>query len=169
MEISAIIRELFNFESPDAVTDWSAVDDSVMGGRSASQLLYCAAGFAVFTGTVSLAHRGGFASIRSCVLDLAAPGAQAICLECCGDGRHYKLNLRTDDAFDGINYQAGFEGTPHPWRTIHLPVAAFSPTFRGRRIAAPPLDPARIRQVGLMIAGGQAGAFELRVRSIRAT
>jgi len=32
---------------------------------------------------------------------------------------------------------------------------------------APPLDPARVRQVGLMIADRQAGPFSLAVRSIR--
>jgi len=33
---------------------------------------------------------------------------------------------------------------------------------------APPLDPARVRQIGLMIADRQAGPFALAVRSIRA-
>jgi hypothetical protein len=43
------------------------------------------------------------------------------------------------------------------------------PTFRGRVVAtAPPLDPGRVRQVGLMIADRQAGAFRLAVRSISA-
>ena len=163
-----MIRVLFNFESPDSVTDWSAIDDGVMGGQSASQMLYRDTGFAVFTGTVSLAHGGGFASVRSRALDLAAPGAEAYSLEVCSDGRRFKLNLRTDDTFDGVNYQATFEGTPHQWSSIHLPLSEFSPTFRGRRVAAPPLDPGRVRQVGLMVADGQAGPFELGVRWIRA-
>ena len=52
-------------------------------------------------------------------------------------------------------------------RTVRLPVAEFRPTFRGRVVAtAPPLDPARVRQVGLMIADRQAGSFSLAVRSI---
>jgi len=53
------------------------------------------------------------------------------------------------------------------WRTLVLPLADFSPRFRGRVIpAAPPLDAVRIRQVGLMIAGRQAGPFALGIRRI---
>ena len=163
-----MIRELFNFEGPDSVADWSAIDDSVMGGQSASRLIHDDAGFAVFAGTVSLARGGGFASVRSRALDLAAPGAVTYSLEVFNDGRRYKLNLRTDDTFDGVTYQTAFEATPSQWITVILPVSEFSPTFRGRQVAAPALDPQRVRQVGLMVADRQAGPFELKVRWIRA-
>jgi hypothetical protein len=90
-------------------------------------------------------------------------------LEVRGDGKRYKLNLRTDDAFDGVNYQVAFETPRDQWTTVRLPVAGFRATFRGRIMAtAPPLDPARVRQVGLMIADRQAGSFSLAVRSIGA-
>jgi hypothetical protein len=43
----------------------------------------------------------------------------------------------------------------------------FRASFRGREVTdAPPLALARIRQVGLMIAARQAGAFELQIRRI---
>ena len=72
----------------------------------------------------------------------------------------------TDDAFDSINYQASFAPEP-TWQTLHIPLATFRATFRGREVTgAPALDPARIRQVGLMIAERQAGAFALEVRRI---
>jgi hypothetical protein len=46
-------------------------------------------------------------------------------------------------------------------------LTAFGASFRGREVAgAPPLDPARIRQIGLMIASRQAGAFSLAIRQI---
>ena len=72
----------------------------------------------------------------------------------------------TDDAFDGVNYQASFAPEP-TWQTLHIPLSTFRATFRGRDVpSAPALDPARIRQVGLMIAERQAGAFALEVRRI---
>ena len=163
-----MVRELFNFERPDSVADWSSIDDSVMGGQSASRLIHDDAGFAVFAGTVSLARGGGFASVRSRALDLAAPGAVTYSLEVFSDGRRYKLNLRTDDTFDGVKYQVAFKASPSLWTTVILPVSEFSPTFRGRQVAAPALDPLRVRQVGLMVADRQAGPFELKVRWIRA-
>ena len=114
---------------------------------------------------MSLAQGGGFASVRSAPQDLGAPGAGAYALDVRGDGKRYKLALRTDDAFDGISYQATFVAPADEFTTIRLPVSAFVATFRGRAFAsAPPLDPAQVRQVGLVIADGQAGPFELQLR-----
>lgn len=162
-------RELFRFDSAASVTDWYAIDDAVMGGVSRSRLRHDAAGHAVFEGVLSLDNRGGFASVRSRPRDLGAAGAVAYLLEARGDGRRYKLNLRTDDAFDGMNYQAEFEPPAGAWASVRLPLDAFAPTFRGRHVpGAPPLDPARLRQVGLLIADRQAGSFSLDVRSMGA-
>jgi len=164
-----MFRELFRFESAASVADWSAIDDGVMGGVSRSRLRHDTLGHAVFEGTVSLERNGGFASVRSRALDLAAAGALAFLLEVRGDGKRYKLNLRTDDAFDGVNHQAAFEAPASAWTVVRLPLSAFSPSFRGRVVpGAPPLDPARVRQIGLMIADRQAGPFLLAVRWIRA-
>ncbi len=164
----AMSRELFRFESAASVADWSAVDDRVMGGVSRSQMRHDPDGHAVFEGEVSLENNGGFASVRSRPLDLAAAGAAACVIEVRGDGKRYKLNLRTDDAFDGVNYQAVFEPPAGVWTLMRLPLSAFRPSFRGRSVpGAPPLDPARLRQIGLMIAERQAGPFALAVHSIR--
>jgi len=161
-------RELFRFESAAAVTDWSAIDDAVMGGVSRSRLRHDPAGHAVFEGTVSLERNGGFASVRSRPLDLGVAGAIAWLLDVCGDGKRYKLNLRTDDAFDGVNHQAAFEAPAGAWTVVRLPLSEFRASFRGRGVpGAPALDPARVRQIGLMIADRQPGPFALAVRSIR--
>ena len=159
--------DLFRFDTAAAVTAWSAIDDAIMGGVSKSRLRHDPAGHAVFEGEVSLQHGGGFASVRSAALPLGAPLARACVIEVFGDGKRYKLNLRTDDAFDGVNYQAAFEPPAGTWAVLRLPLAAFLPTFRGRRVTgAAPFDPARLRQVGLMIADRQVGRFALAVRSI---
>ena len=162
-------RLLFDFESAGSVADWSAIDDGVMGGISRSRLRHDPAGHAVFEGMVSLERNGGFASIRSRPLDLGAPAAADYLIELCSDGKRYKLNLRTDDAFDGVNYQGVFDAPAGTWTTVRLPVLLFRPTFRGRSVpGAAPLDPARVRQMGFMIADRQAGPFALALRSIRA-
>ena len=62
---------------------------------------------------------------------------------------------------------ASFAPTGGDWQTLRLPISAFGATFRGRDFpCAPALDPAQIRQVGLMIAARQAGPFALDIRSI---
>ena len=150
-------RPLIDFASAAAVARWSAIDDAVMGGVSRSQLQHDPAGHAIFSGIVSLEHNGGFASVRihSYLIDL------------CGDGKRYKLNLRTDNSFDGVNYQAVFEAPAHLWTQLSLPRTDFQPSYRGRRVpGAPPFDPARLQQIGLMIADRQAGPFALAIRSI---
>jgi hypothetical protein len=163
-----MVRALFRFDTDASVAAWQAIDDVVMGGVSRSRLHYDPAGHAVFDGVVSLENRGGFASVRSRPSTLGVPGALDYVIEARGDGRRYKLNLRTDDGFDGVNYQAGF-APPTAWSVLRLPIASFRASFRGRPVAgAPPLDPARVRQIGLMIADRQAGPFALAVRSIAA-
>ncbi len=160
---------LFDFIDRGAVTEWGAIDDRVMGGISSSQLRHDPTGHAVFEGNVSLERNGGFASIRSTPAGRGKPGTQTCFIEARATGRRFKLSLLIDDAFDSINYQASFAPEP-TWQTLHIPLATFRATFRGRDVpGAPALDPARIRQVGLMVAERQAGASALEVRRIGLT
>jgi NADH dehydrogenase [ubiquinone] 1 alpha subcomplex assembly factor 1 len=158
---------LFDFTDPRAASAWHAIDDRVMGGASRSALRYDPAGHAVFEGSVSLERNGGFASVRCRPADHGLPGAEVCLIELRGDPRQFKLSLLTDDGFDSLTHQSSFTPTGVDWQTVHLPLSGFRASFRGREVpGAPPLDPARIRQVGLMIAARQAGAFSLQVRRI---
>jgi hypothetical protein len=149
------------------VVRWNPINDSVMGGVSHSQLRYDPAGHAVFAGHVSFENNGGFASVRCQPCDLGRKEVVAYLLEVRGDGKRYKLNLRTDNGFDGVNYQARLEPPAAIWTTCRLACADFLPSWRGRPVPdAPPLDTARLRQIGLMIADRQEGPFALAVRSI---
>jgi hypothetical protein len=150
------------------VRTWSAIDDRVMGGVSRSRLRHETAGHAVFEGEVSLDRSGGFASVRSCPGARGLAGASHCVIEARGGaGKQFKLSLITDNCLDSPSHQASFVVTGHEWQTLALALADFRASFRGRELAgAPELDPARIRQVGLMIAARQAGPFSLDVRSI---
>ncbi len=162
-----LMKHLFNFKDPIAAAAWHPIDDRVMGGLSRSALRSDPAGHSVFAGEVSLEQNGGFASVRSTPGDRGQAGATACLMEVRGDNKQFKLSLLTDDGFDSLNYQAGFTPAGQDWQTLHLPLTAFRASFRGREVVgAPPLDPARIRQVGLMIAARQAGPFNLDIRWI---
>lgn len=157
---------LFDFRDPAAAETWRAIDDRVMGGVSRSRLRHDPAGHAVFEGEVRCERGGGFASVRSPVVHPGLAGASACLLEVRGPGRRFLLNLRDDVAFDGVHHQAGFSPAA-VWQTLSLPLSAFCPGFRGRpRPEVGPFDPARLRQIGLMIAGGQAGPFALEIRRL---
>lgn len=160
-------RLLFDFTDPAAVAEWAPIDDRVMGGVSHSRLRHAPQGHAVFEGEVSLDRGGGFASVRCRPGARGLPGARACLIDVRADGRRYKLSLLVDDGLDGMNYQIGFMPVGRDWQTLRLPLAALRATFRGREIAAAQaLDPAAIRQVGLLIADRQAGAFSLHIRRI---
>jgi hypothetical protein len=155
---------LLDFVEPDEVALFRPVDDVVMGGVSRSRFEQAEPGVARFSGEVSLEQGGGFASVRTPPRDWGAQGARALLLRVRGDGRRYKLTLRTDDAFDGVQYQARFEPAAGEWTVVQLPLADFTASFRGRPVSgAPPLDPAAIRALGFMISDRQAGPFELLV------
>ncbi len=158
---------LFNFSDPRAVAVWNPINDGVMGGVSSSQLCHDPAGHAVFAGHVSFENNGGFASVRCQPCDLGRKDVIAYLLEVRGDGKRYKLNLRTDNSFDDVNYQARFDPPAGIWTTCRLASADFLPNWRGRPVPeAPPLDMARVQQIGLMIADRQEGPFALAIRSI---
>ena len=162
-------RVLFNFAEAAAVASWQPINDSVMGGVSVSSLRFDPAGHAVFEGSVSFERNGGFASVRCLPQAFAIERAAGLQIEALGDGKAYKLNLRTDDGFDGVNYQTRFRPAAGAWDSCCLAVADFQPTWRGRPVPdAPPLALTRLRQVGLMIADRQAGPFRLAVRCISA-
>lgn len=146
---------------------WNPINDGVMGGVSHSQLRHDPAGHAIFTGQVSFDNNGGFASVRCQPGDFGRNEVIAYLLEIRGDGKRYKLNLRTDNSFDGVNYQARLEAPAAIWTTCRLASADFLPSWRGRPVPdAAPLDTARLRQIGLMIADRQEGPFALALRSI---
>jgi len=152
---------------PGAVLEWRAINDGVMGGVSRGGAEIARDGWLVFAGEVSLEKNGGFASVRTAPRPLGTTGARAVRLEVRGDGRRYKLNLKTDVAFDGVQYQAAFATPAGEWTSLTLPLTAFAPKHRGRDVPdAPPLDPARIVTLGFLISDRQAGPFRLEVRVI---
>ena len=159
---------LIDFTDTDRSSDWIIVNDGVMGGKSTSSMTISDSGIAVFSGEVSLENNGGFASTRTVVEERALSRCDGAVIRVRGDGRTYQFRIRTDTGFDGLAYRHEFEAVKGEWQEISLSFSDFEPTFRGRIVDdAGPLDPARIRQAGFMIADKQAGEFKLEVDWIR--
>lgn len=149
-------------------TEWAAIHDTVMGGVSDGGIVRTDRGTGIFSGTLSLEHGGGFASVRAALgaRDLAAYDGLAVRVR--GDGRTYQLRLRTDDDFDGVAHRAEFATAPGEWTEVRLPFDSFVPTFRGRVLEdVPPLDPARVRALSFMVADRRAGPFSLEIEWVR--
>jgi monofunctional biosynthetic peptidoglycan transglycosylase len=156
-------------ELPEETTDrWQVVNDGVMGGLSRSEISFDESG-ATFEGDVSLRNDGGFASVRTLLPETDLSRWDGIALRVEGGGRTFQLRILTDDAGDGVAYRARFETPVEGARQVRIPFRTLEPTWRGRVVPDHgPLDPAQIRQIGFLIADGQAGPFRLRVEWIRA-
>ena len=161
------VEVLVDFRSETG--SWSVVNDGVMGGRSSSEIRSTGDGSAVFQGNLSLENNGGFASIRTDVPAGVLAGRSRLVIRVRGDGKRYQVRLRTSGSFDGIAYRADFETTANAWTTIEIPLEIFEPSFRGYRPPnAEPLDPAEVRQIGLMLTDKQEGPFRLEIAWIGA-
>jgi NADH dehydrogenase [ubiquinone] 1 alpha subcomplex assembly factor 1 len=162
-------KKLYDFSDPKAAAGWTAIHDVVMGGRSAGDIESTADGSMLFEGVVSLENNGGFASIRSRPRQWDLGAYDGMVIRVLGDGKRYKLNLKTDSSFDGVMYRVSFETNEGEWQTLRFPFSDFWASFRGRVVPdAPPLDPAHIASIGLLISDKQEGPFRLEIAWIGA-
>ncbi|KAG2657294.1 hypothetical protein PVAP13_1KG179100 [Panicum virgatum] len=166
---------------------WGALDDVVMGGVSESTFQILPTGSetggptGLFKGTVSTSNNGGFTSIRTKNFtvpeDLSA--YDGIELRVKGDGRRYKLIIRTSYEWDTIGYTESFDTTKGEWQSVKIPFSSLKPVFRARTMTdAPPFDASSITSLQLMFSKFEydgklnptftEGPFELPFSSIKA-
>lgn len=171
---------LFDFRQPNPTLTqlWGAVDDVVMGGVSASRL-QLTHNLAYFTGNVSTANNGGFASVRTknfpSPWDLSAYGGFRLRVK--GDGQRYKLIARCEGRWDGVGYSFSFDTLADQWMTVDIPFTALIPVFRAKSVPEMgAFDPQRVYALQLMLSkfeyDGQlnptfkSGGFSLGIAAI---
>lgn len=158
-----------DFEQRSSGLSWQIVNDSVMGGVSTSRLRLAEAGIARFSGQLSLANNGGFASVRGSGRLTELSGANAMVLRVKGDGRTYQLRLRMGSSWRTPAYSASFTTKPGEWQTYYLMIEDFEAGWRGRSVReAPPLDPADISSIGIFLGDKNPGTFLLDIDWIKA-
>jgi uncharacterized protein YbjT (DUF2867 family) len=178
----ADIKPIFNFTHPseELKNIWGALDDVVMGGVSASNMRFTE-GAALFTGNVSVANSGGFASVRTKNFDppINLSDCEGVTLRVQGDGKRYKLFLRSDAVWDGVGYSHSFDTVADTWINVRVPFQDLIPVFRAKVVKdRPQIDKSKISSFQLMLSKFEydgelnpsfaPGAFELQVESISA-
>lgn len=153
-----------DFSNPNTLRDSWIVNDGVMGGVSQSSLRQDEDGM-FFEGMVSLENNGGFASMRSSVR--FPQGTQLIELIAKGDGKRYKLVLRTELA-PRVTYVADFIALP-TWQTYRFNLSQFKSTFRGRDVNAPTLSFSDVIDFGILISNNQAGSFAIQLKTLKSS
>lgn len=151
-----------DFTNPKTMRDCWIVNDGVMGGVSQSALRQDTQGM-YFEGLVSLENNGGFASMRSSAQ--FPPGTHVLELLTKGDGKQYKLVLRTAIA-PRVSYTANFMAEPI-WQTHQFNLNQFKSTFRGQAISAPALSFADVIEFGILISNNQAGHFAIQLKTLQ--
>lgn len=147
---------------------WVTVLDGVMGGRSSGE-------FDIEDGTLRFAgvlntNGGGFSSIRA-QTSAKLGDYEGIHLRVRGDGRTYSMRLQQSG--EGrrrvASYRAEFATQKGgSWQDVWLPFDRFVPTWRGRQLDLPEIDPDRLSLFGLSMADGSDGPFRIEVDSMHA-
>jgi uncharacterized surface protein with fasciclin (FAS1) repeats len=156
-----------DFSLEDAAR-FECVNDTVMGGRSASRLELLDGGFVRFSGDLSLENNGGFTSFRSRQSGYDLPESDGLEIRVKGDGRKYIFSVD----LAGVPIPAGgywqeFQTEADRWQVIRLPYTDFVPTSFGRQL--PELisvTAGRIDDMAVFLADKQPGRFAIEFDSI---
>lgn len=156
------------FYEPAHFTQIRLIHDTVMGGRSAGSI-----GVAnnppglLFTGNLSLANNGGFASAEfSLAKPLGTSAFDSVYLHALADGRKYQLRLKTPFIPNGVAYVAEID-TDTTAQHYFVPLTAFRGQFRGQVLRnMPRLNLADVSHISIMLADKQAGEFSIVLYSI---
>ena len=170
---------LFEFATAQSVNGWSSVDDSVMGGISASTTTWVetdGSGALLFSGRMTTEQNGGFTSTlgpSNQRLGQIAAGATALGVSTIGDGRTYVMQLRAGRSGQD-RWIARFTPTSTTGASsatlVLIPIESFAPVSRFLRPITPnsPLDPSTIEQIGIYLIDEQVGNFRLAIEQITA-
>ena len=155
---------VFDFYTGCNASQWSVVDDVVMGGRSAGKFRINQDGHGVFSGHVSLENNAGFSSVR-CPLEKKEVSAYTkFLLTLKGDGKTYQLRAKSN-LRDYYSYVANFE-TNGEWQTIEISFSEMYPSFRGQKLNMPNYPGEQLEEIAFLIANKKAEDFQLEIDKI---
>jgi uncharacterized surface protein with fasciclin (FAS1) repeats len=160
--------DLADFSDSSLDKQWISVNDNVMRGVSEGGFRITDDKTLVFSGSISLENRGGFASIRSRPTDLKLDDYDTIAVRVKGDGRIYYLDLRTASQRPFGSYRAAVKTQKDAWKEVRIALKDFEYTAFGRRIPrSEALRAKNVQSVGFTLADKQSGPFRLEVSWIR--
>lgn len=160
-------RVLFDFTRPDAAAQWQTVNDGVMGGVSDGSFRITEKTLE-FSGTLSLANNGGFASVRTKAKEIGLKTGDTLVARIRGDGREYSLNLYLDKQQRAFSYRAAIQTKKDSWIEIEVPLEKFEATSFGRVVKdAGAVKPEEVNAVGFLLGDKKAGPFMLQVAWIK--
>ena len=155
---------LIDFNKDSDLSNWTVVDDVVMGGRSDGNIEINQEGHAVFQGQVSLENNGGFSSVRYRFEQQKVDAYSKVFMRVKGDGKRYQFRMKSD-RFDRHSYIYHFETTGE-WQTVEIPLREMYPGFRGMKLNMPNYPGRILEEVAFLISNKKAERFQLEIDKI---
>lgn len=155
---------IFEFNNKADITNWTIVDDVVMGGRSSGNFYLNKEGHGVFEGRVSLENNGGFSSLTYDFDEISTKSYSKIVIKVKGDGKSYQFRVKSKSA-DYYSYVTSFDSSKD-WETIELQLSDMYPAFRGRDLDMANYDNESVEEIAFLIGNNKAETFKLEIKSI---
>lgn len=155
---------VFQFNKTSDISNWSVVDDVVMGGRSSGNFTLNKEGKGVFKGHVSLKNNGGFSSLQYRFTKMSTKPYSKIILKVKGDGKKYQFRIKTKTS-DYYSYISSFNSS-EDWETIEISLSDMYPAFRGRQLNIPNYNADHIESIAFLIGNKKEEDFKLEIDAI---
>jgi NADH dehydrogenase [ubiquinone] 1 alpha subcomplex assembly factor 1 len=155
---------IFDFNKNSNLSQWTVLDDVVMGGRSSGIIYVNSEGHGVFEGRVSLENNGGFSSVRYQMKKVSVKGYSKCVIRLKGDGKNYQFRIKSMNG-DYYSYIGKFSTTGQ-WQTLELTLDEMTPWFRGRRLDMPNYPVITMESISILIGNKRAEDFMLEIDKI---
>lgn len=156
---------VIDFNINSKLENWYILNDTVMGGKSSSELTINDDGHAQFSGYVTTENNGGFASVRyDCELSNVSE-YKHITLKLKGDGKQYQLRFK-EDRGQYYSHIYNFK-TSGEWETIVIPMNEMFASYRGRRQDIPNFSADSISEISILIGNKKNENFHLEIDEIK--
>jgi len=152
---------VFKFNEASNTSNWSIVDDVVMGGRSSGNFYLNKEGHGIFEGRVSLDNNGGFSSLRYNFAEMSTKSYSKIILKVKGDGKSYQFRVKSKST-DYYSYITSFKSS-EDWEIIEVKLSDLYPAFRGRNLNMPNFDKDSIEEIAFLIGNKREENFKLEI------
>ena len=165
--ISTLLNSIviFDFNNNTDISQWTTIDDNVMGGVSSSSISINKDGNGTFKGFVSLANNGGFSSVRNQTKTIDLTHKHYFIIKIKGDGKNYQFRVKSANG-ESHSYKYTFS-TNKKWQEIKIPFNQLSPTFRGRDLKIPNFPGQTIEEVCFLISNKKEETFKLEIDFIK--
>ena len=150
---------IYDFNKNSSKSDWTIVDDGVMGGESRGTFSINADGNGVFAGTVSLENNGGFSSVRYLCNKIKTTNNSKVKIRLKGDGKEYQFRLK-DKYNSYYSYITTFK-TSGEWQTIEIKLSDLHPSFRGQKLNLPNFESNSFEEITFLIGNKKNESFLL--------